>query len=146
MTVIEYETQIAAPPEKIFPYLSDLQKHTEWSGGEAIEKMSDGPVAVGATYQTEEKGPLGLTLKEKSEVTQYQPNERFGWRAYGPMGSWLDWTFELQPQDGGTRLVERMVPQDSLLTTAMLKLFIERQMRASMPQSLAKIKARLEQS
>lgn len=146
MAILEFQTIINASPEKVFFYLSDLQKHVDSSGGEAIRKTSEGPIDVGATYETTEKEPLGLTLKEKANVTQYQPNERFGWRSYAPMGTWFDWSFELRPQHGGTLLIERLEPRGSLITDVLLKLFVEREMRKTMPEALTRIKEKIEGS
>ena len=30
MATIEFQTQINAPPEEVFAYLADLEKHPEW--------------------------------------------------------------------------------------------------------------------
>ncbi|MDA1061725.1 MAG: SRPBCC family protein [Chloroflexi bacterium] len=111
MANVESRAVINALPEQVFARVSDLQKHVEWSGGEAIRKTSDGAVAVGTTYETEEAGPLGRKITERSVVTDYQPNERFGWRTYGPVGTWLDWLFELRPEGSGTLLTQRLEPK-----------------------------------
>src|SRR5262245_40935033 len=93
MSAIEFQTVIDVPADKVFAYLADLEKHIDWSGGQAIRKTSDGPVAAGSTYETEEQGPFGLTIKERSSVTQRRPNELFAWRSSGPLGTWFDWSF-----------------------------------------------------
>jgi uncharacterized protein YndB with AHSA1/START domain len=146
MPAIEFQTQINAPPEKVFAYVSDLEKHTEWTHGQAIRKTSEGPVAVGSTYQSQEKGPMGRTVTEKVEVTEYQPTQRFAWRSYGPMGAHLDWSFELRSQDSGTLLIQRFELSSGLLTTILGALFVNRQMRKGVPEGLAKIKEKLEAS
>ncbi len=48
MATIEFQTQINAAPEVVFAYLSDLEKHPEWSHCMEIEKTSEGQVGVGA--------------------------------------------------------------------------------------------------
>ena len=72
MAILEFQTQIGAPPEAVFSYVSDLEKHVDWSGGQAIRKTSEGTIAVGSTYETQEQGPFGMTFKEKSEVIEYR--------------------------------------------------------------------------
>jgi len=144
MAVLEFQTQIDAPPQEVFAYISDLEKHVDWSGGQVITKTSEGPVGAGSTYVTQEEGPFGMTLKEKVEVIHYQASERFAWRSYGPMGTWFDWSFELRPQNGGTILVERLDRSKGLFAAVMLKLMIQRQMRKAMPQGLARIKEKFE--
>ena len=144
MSVLEFQTMINAPPEKVFAYISDLERHVDWSGGQAITKTSEGPVGVGSTYETREEGPFGITLKEKVDVLQYHASERFAWRSYGPMRTWFDWSFELLPQGGGTNLVERLDGSKGLLASVMLKLIFQRQMREAMPKGLSTIKENLE--
>ncbi len=146
MATIEYQTQINAPPEKVFGYVADLEKHVEWAHLKDMEKTSDGPVGVGTTYESHGEGPGGSTTNDKVEVTEHQPNERFAWRSDGPMNMQFAWSFELRPQDGGTLLIERLDPPGGLLATAILKLFAERTTRKAMPEGLAKIKEKLEAS
>jgi uncharacterized protein YndB with AHSA1/START domain len=145
MATIEFQTEIDAPRDRVFALVSDLRNHVEWSGGEAIEMTSDGPISVGTTYETEERGPLGWTTKEQSVVTELHPDSRFAWRSYGPLGTWLDWSFDLEARDSRTGLTQRLEPKPGFLTALAMKLFIERQMRASMPESLVKLKEVAEQ-
>ena len=144
MAILEFQTQINSPPDKVFAYVSELERHVDWSGGQAITKLSQGPAQVGSTYETQEEGPFGRTIKEKVEVLELQDSERFAWRSYGPMGTWFDWSFELRPHDGETILVERLDRSKGILASVMLKLVFEKQMRNSIPQGLAKIKETLE--
>lgn len=141
MAILEFQTEISAPPEEIFAYVSDLEKHVDWSGGQEITKISDGPLAVGSIFETREQGPFGMTFKEKVEVIEHHASERFAWRSYGPFGSWYDWSFEIRAQDGGAILVERLEGAHGLPAAVAMKLFVRREMEKSMPQGLAKIKA-----
>ncbi len=144
MQVIEFQTQLSVPPEKVFSYVSDLEKHTEWSHIEEITKTSDGPVGVGTTYECRGHGPMGMTTNDKVEVMRYQPSDRFAWRSHGGMGMQFDWSFELKPQEGGTLLIERLQPPGGLLATIIGALFADRQTRRVVPEGLAKIKEKLE--
>lgn len=142
MATIEHEVQINAPPEKVFGYLSDLEKHPEWAHCDEVEKSSEGPAGVGATYRSRGKN-LGITAKETVEVTGYQPNERFAWRATGAFGWKFGWSFEMKPQDDGTRLIERFDPPTGLVLGIILKL-TESPTRKAMRDGLARIKKKLE--
>ena len=146
MATMEFQTQINAPPEKVFAYVSDLEKHAEWAHLKEIKKTSEGPVAVGVTYESHGEGPMGTTTNDKVEVTHYQPSVRFGWRSSGPMSMQFNGSLELQPKDGGTLLIERLNPPGGLLPTIIGALFANRETRKAMPQGLAKIKERLEAS
>ena len=42
---------VRAPLQPAFAYVSDLTRHSEWSGGELkIEAVTPGPIAVGKEY------------------------------------------------------------------------------------------------
>ena len=142
MAVLEFQTEINAPAENVFAYVSDLEKHVDWSGGQEIRKISEGPLGVGSVYETKEEGPFGMTFREKVEVIEHKAGERFAWRSYGPLGSWYDWSFEVRAHDGGAILVERLDGSHGLPAAVALRLFVRRQMQESMPQGLAKIKER----
>lgn len=142
MATMEFQVQISASPEEVFAYLSDLEKHPEWSHCDEVKKTSEGPVAVGSTYASRGKN-LGITAKEAVEVTDYQPNERFAWRAAGAMGMKFGWSFEMRPQDGGTLLIERFEPPTGLLPSIILKL-AGASTRKAMQEGLARIKEKLE--
>jgi uncharacterized protein YndB with AHSA1/START domain len=139
---MEFQTQINAPPGAVFAYLSDLEKHTEWSHCSVIRKTSDGPVGVGATYASEGKN-FGMTAKETVEVTEYEPNARFGWLTTGAMGMKFGWSFEIQPKEGGTLLIERFEPPSGLLA-GVVGLVAGPTTRKAVPDGLARIKEKLE--
>ena len=144
MATMEFQTEINAAPEAVFTYLSDLEKHTEWSHSSEITKTSEGPAGLGATYDSRGKN-LGIPANDKVEVTEYQPNERFGWRTTGAMGMKFGWSFEMKPQGGGTLLIERFEPPSGLVAGVIGKLS-ESPTRKAMQEGLARIKEKLEGS
>ncbi len=144
MAMLEFQTQINAAPEEVFAYLSDLEKHPEWSHCMEIRKTSEGPVGVGTTYQSKGKN-FGITANETVEVTEYRPSERFAWRTTGAMGMKFGWSFELSPQGGGTLLTERFEPPSGLLA-GVIGLASGPATRKAMEEGLANIKEKLEGS
>ena len=142
MATIEFQTQINAAPEEVFAYLSDLEKHPEWSHCMEIEKTSEGPVGVGSSYRSRGKN-FGITANETVEVTEHQPNERFGWRTTGAMGMKFGWSFELSPQEGGTLLIERFEPPSGLMGS-FISLTAGSSTRKAMQEGLGRIKEKLE--
>ena len=142
MATIEFQTQINAAPEEVFAYLSDLEKHPEWSHCMEIEKTSEGPVGVGSSYRSRGKN-FGITANETVEVTEHQPNERFGWRTTGAMGMKFGWSFELSPQEGGTLLIERFEPPSGLMGS-FISLTAGSSTRKAMEEGLGRIKEKLE--
>ncbi len=142
MATIEFQTQIKAAPEEVFAYLSDLEKHPEWSHCMEIEKTSEGQVGVGASYRSKGKN-FGITANETVEVTEHQPNERFAWRTTGAMGMKFGWSFELSPQEGGTLLIERFEPPSGLMGS-FISLTAGSSTRKAMQEGLGRIKEKLE--
>ena len=142
MATMEFQTQISAPPEVVFAYLADMEKHPEWSHCMEIKKTSEGQVGVGASYRSKGKN-FGITANETVEVTEHQPNERFGWRTTGAMGMKFGWSFELSPQEGGTLLIERFEPPSGLVGS-LINLASGSSTRKAMQEGLANIKEKLE--
>ena len=144
MATMEFQTQISAPPEEVFAYLADLEKHPEWSHCMEIEKTSEGPVGVGSSYRSRGKN-FGITANETVEVTEHQPNERFGWRTTGAMGMKFGWSFEMTPQEGGTLLIERFEPPSGL-RGSFISLTAGSSTRKAMEEGLGRIKEKLERA
>ena len=47
------ETTIDAPPEKVFAYVSDLEKHGEWGTHDnSVKRRDDSPIALGKVYDS----------------------------------------------------------------------------------------------
>ncbi len=144
MATIESQVQISAPPEAVFAYLSDLEKHPEWSHTMEIKRTSEGPIGVGSAYASKGKN-FGMTANETVEVTEHQPNERFAWRTAGAMGMKFGWSFEMRPQGGGTLLIERFEPPSGLVGS-LINTFTGSSTRKAMEEGLANIKESLEGS
>ncbi len=142
MGTLESEVQISAPPEEVFAYLSDLEKHPEWSHSMEIKRTSEGPIGVGSTYASKGKN-FGITANDTVEVTEHQPNERFAWRTAGAMGMKFGWSFEMRPQGAGTLVIERFEPPGGLVAGIIGKL-AEAPTRKAMQEGLGRIKERLE--
>lgn len=71
----------------------------------SITKTSAGPVGVGTTYRADER--IVLPITSISEIVAYEPNELIMWTSLptavkkSPPHRWM---FQLEPEDGGTRL------------------------------------------
>lgn len=104
MIRIEASTQIDQPRDRVFEFLSDVDRLREWQTG-VIEsrRLSDGAVRVG--FQFEETAKVGpWKLQTICTVTEMKPSQRFAFEAKstGPLD--YDGAFDLQPVAGGTRL------------------------------------------
>ncbi len=144
MGTLESEVQISASPEEVFAYLSDLEKHPEWSHTMEIRRTSEGPIGVGSTYASKGKN-FGITANDMVEVTEHQPNERFAWQTAGAMGMKFGWSFEMRPQGSGTLLTERFEPPAGVIGS-LINTFTGSSTRKAMEEGLANIKEKLEGS
>ncbi len=144
MATIESQLQISAPPEEVFAYLSDLEKHPEWSHCMEIKKTSEGPIGVGATYRSKGKN-FGITANETVEVTEHRPGERFAWLTTGAFGWKFGWSFEMQPQGGGTLLTQRFEPSTGFVGS-LINTLTGSSTRRAMEEGLANINEKLEGS
>ncbi len=66
--------KINAPAENVYAYIADIPRHTEWNYRAAeVEKLTDGPVAVGSKFRTLETLPRELPAMEKFMFTYFMP-------------------------------------------------------------------------
>jgi uncharacterized protein YndB with AHSA1/START domain len=104
MGKVEQSIAVNAPAEKVFSYLADVTRHSEWTR-EAhkvkIEKTSDGPVGQGATFQS--VGHQFGENHDKLTITEYSPNTRLVIEADGNAGL-IRHAFDLTPADAGVQL------------------------------------------
>ncbi|MGH2418462.1 MAG: SRPBCC family protein [Candidatus Limnocylindria bacterium] len=119
MQRVERSTRIAAPPDEVFAYVSDLDTLAEWqSGVTAARRTSDGEMRVGATALVTRE-LMGQRIDAPLTVTEYDPPHRMviGGEVSGVKASA---TLELAPvEDEATDLTFAMEIRGSLLTAFM---------------------------
>lgn len=101
--------QVAAPPEKVYAYLSDVGRHGEWGSdadGMTISADKPGKPAVGSTYSAEGT-LLGKRNPSKVTITALEPPSTVEIECTDSSGI-SGHVFKLTPQDGGT-LVTRQI-------------------------------------
>jgi len=137
--------EIDCPPEKVFDYLAELDKHNEWQTAvKRIEVETPGPTGVGSRAREVRDGPGGEQTVTY-EVTEFERPTSAAFRgidgAIRPLGR-----FVLTPLDGGTRT--RYDFEFDFETHGMSgKMFgkiARRQADKEIPQDLARLKAKLE--
>ncbi len=156
---VQVETTIAASPDEVWqlvadpllmPQLSDELHAVEWEA----EPVT---VDVGARFVGHNRHPSIGEWSTVSTVVECEPPTRFAWAVGEPEEPAALWRFTLSPDDGGTRLTQsmQMGPARSGLSLAIDAMpdkeqqivFVRmREHEGHMRQTLAAIKARLEQS
>ena len=106
MAGVEKQITIGAPAEKVFGYLADVPRHSEWAQPQhklEIEKTSDGPVGQGTTFKS--TGHQFGRNEDTVTITEYVPNQRIVYESDGNAGL-MRHSFELAPAEGGTRVTK----------------------------------------
>jgi uncharacterized membrane protein len=122
---------IQAPTQKVYEYLADLGRHSEWvENVSKVWQISPGAVGVGTTYRAQESAPPVETLPKmqmmvffiagllsgtkpysEAEITALEPGKRIAWQAGLRKGNgWFNraqWELILEPQAGATRVTQR---------------------------------------
>lgn len=135
----ETSVVIHAPAQKLYDYLADLGRHSEWVENLAkVEQVSPGKIGVGTVFQAQESAPpvsllpkiqmmfffiMGLISGTKpsseAEITALEPGKRIAWLAGLRKGNgWFNraqWELVLEPQAGATRVIQRFryMPQNA---------------------------------
>ncbi len=97
---------VQATPEKVFAYLADLTRHTEWAkeGHKLeIEKTSEGPLGEGSVFHS-----VGYQFGRNENtvtITEHVPNERIVYESEGNAGLIRHW-FEISAGDDGVELTK----------------------------------------
>jgi uncharacterized protein YndB with AHSA1/START domain len=95
---------IDAPPEAVWPWIGQIERHAEWSPKQyKVELVSGQPDAVGSTYRS-----VGWVPGEKEHVmevvlTEVVPGERFALSANDQQGTFTN-TYDLRKLDKGTEV------------------------------------------
>jgi uncharacterized protein YndB with AHSA1/START domain len=102
------EADVNAPPEKLYEYLLDFSRHSEWTTpghGVHITATSAGPTVVGSVFDSEAH-QFG-SQRDRLNVTELTPNRRIVYEVTMKNGDMFRHTFDLEPAGTGTRLSKR---------------------------------------
>ena len=137
--MIEAEADIRRSAEEVFEYASDPANEPEWNiRMKRIEKLTGGPVGVGARYRMEfTQGPAAI-----SECVRLE-RPGFWEHAGGSKIISSDFSGEVVPQDHGSHLLLRMQiwPRGPLRLALPL---VRRRMQRELARDVVTIKARLQ--
>jgi len=72
---------INCPVDKVFAYLTDIPRGTEWQSELVeVQQTSSGPVGIGTTIR-EVRRFLGRNLESTFTITEYEPDYRMGFES-----------------------------------------------------------------
>lgn len=94
---------VAAPPEVVFRFVSDLGRAPEWVPElVSVTKLDPGPVRLGTRFAQVAR-IAGRESRTELRVTAFEPPRRFAHEGAGDSMRFAA-RFELEPRDGGTRV------------------------------------------
>ncbi|MCD2188629.1 SRPBCC family protein [Actinomycetospora soli] len=104
---VSADTWIAAAPERVWPLVAELERMPARSTElVSLSWRSDGP-AAGARFVGHNAHPSLGTWSVEGTVVECEAPTRFAWEMDGEDAPSARWSFELVPDDGGTRLIQR---------------------------------------
>jgi hypothetical protein len=146
--VLSVEREIAATPGAIFAVLSDAAQHSLIDGSGMLQGTGDRPrepLAEGVTFGMGMK--MVLRYSTVNTVVEFDQDRRIAWQT-GPKGTWgrlvggRIWRYQLEPFDGGTRVVESWdITPDHQRTLLKLGDIYSSKTRRDMERTLARLDA-----
>ncbi len=147
MSQFSLSTHIAAPPEIVFPLLSDIEHAAEQIAGiDHIELLTEGPVGIGTRF-CETRTIFGKTTIEEMEITAFDDPHGYTVEC-DSCGAHYVVTYELVPDIWGTTVkVNFLCQPTTLFAMAMtpLSLLMMGPVKKSMEADLEDIKRLAEQ-
>jgi uncharacterized membrane protein len=144
MAPITHSIEIARPPEAVFDYVNQLDRHSEWQADIVSSKLeTPGPVGVGSRASDTRKTPVG-TQTVTYEVTEHDPPRRAAFRGVdGPVRPLGSVTIEPVGEAGSRLTLELDLKGHGLLGLIVAPL-ARSQARKQVPQDQQRLKERLE--
>jgi uncharacterized protein YndB with AHSA1/START domain len=97
---VEHETKIAAQPERVFDFVADAARQSEWHPRvKTVERLTKGPPASGSRYRGSYRGFGSVDF----ETLEFLHPRRVAFRSQ-TKGGRMTHTFEVNAADDGTVL------------------------------------------
>ncbi len=116
---VAVEIDIAAPPERVWEFASDInipaRFSDEFQGADWVD--SDGPREGASFIGRNERTDVDRVWQTTSHVVAWDPPRVFAWNVNDRDRPSAQWRFELERIPGGTRLSQRLVIGPSLSAT-----------------------------
>jgi uncharacterized protein YndB with AHSA1/START domain len=142
-----FTVTIDATPEQIWPYISDLKRHDEWSPKPyAIEWVSGEPNAVGSSFRSTGALPQDKHHAMEGTVLASDAPRRFSVKSHDKGGEFVN-TLELTPQGSQTqvtRTVEFPPPKGAFVV--LLPILLPLAIRPGIQKGMNLLKTKVEGS
>jgi len=123
-------TLIQRPVKQVFDFISTAGNDVQWQyGALAASQLTQSPIGLGTLFSSL-RYFMGRRLQGKFEVTEYEPNKKYGFRSLsGPIQTQTLYTFETH--QGNTRVDANMQVNQSgffQMTDAFVTRFAKKQL------------------
>jgi uncharacterized membrane protein len=144
MAAIRHSIEIARPPEAVFAYLDQLDRHGEWQSTIVSTKVeTDGPTRVGSRATDRRKVPGG-EQDVTYEITEHDPPRRAAFKGTnGPVRP-VGWVSVEPAGEGRSRLTLELDLRGHGLLGLFVSPLARMQARKLVPQDHERLKERLE--
>jgi uncharacterized protein YndB with AHSA1/START domain len=107
---VEARTWIDAPPERVWPLVSDIELMPGMSSELQSVEWLDGATgaALGARFTGHSRHEAMGGWQATSQIIEFEPGRVFAWAVEDPENPSAVWRFRLAPKDGGTELSQWM--------------------------------------
>ena len=142
MINLHMSTVIYRPVQEVFDFVSAPENDVKWQYGTLMAaRLPDGVDKIGSFFRT-----IGHLLGRRNqgiyEVTQYQPNRKYGFKSFsGPLRSQTSYTFEMSQDNTKISITTRTHVGNSF---EMNERLMERKMKKQLKENLALLKNLLE--
>ena len=135
---------VQRPPQDVFEYLTQVNRHGEWSPKPWRVEGDPGPLALGTKFTSIGVVPGDKSHRNEVEVTDCTPPSRIRWETDEKEGHFAN-TFVLTPEGSGTR-VERVfeIPEQKGFVGVIFPLISRFLIRPNFQKGLSLFKQRLE--
>jgi len=101
----EKQITINAPADKVFSYLADFPRHSEWAQHQLkVEQTSQGLVGQGTTFKSVGH-QFGRDNEDTVTITEFVPNQKIAYESMTKEGQFRHWV-EIKAADGGSALTK----------------------------------------
>ncbi len=144
MAPITHSIEIARPPEEVFGYIDQLDRHGEWQSTIISTKLeTEGPTRVGSRATNKRKVPGG-TQDVTYEITEHDPPRKASFKGTSgpvrPVG-----TVTVEPAgDGRSRVTLELDLRGHGFVGPLVAMLARSQARKQVPQDHQRLKERLE--
>ena len=146
MTKITKSIEIEASPEKVWAFLTNIEKINETAKGFAeYTQTSKGPMGVGSTVHVISKAG-GSQIEADMEVTEFEKNKKFTMRTVGASKFKMEQIITLEPTAKGTKAAfnANYTMPYSILGKIVDKLRVQKEVEKSLDKQSSAMKKALE--